>query len=83
MERSCASSWEIFCLPCSATALMILTERVSERNLMPMSYIIVEVVFGLMLRLPSPPQVPVYYSSLFIELCKIDPGSYPRIVSLK
>lgn len=51
-------------------------------NLMPMSYIIVEVLFGFLLQLPSPPQVPIYYFSVFIELCKIDPGSYPRIVSL-
>lgn len=47
-----------------------------------MAYIIVEMLFGFLLRLPSPPCVPVYYSSVFIELCKIDPGSYPRIVSL-
>lgn len=48
---------------------------------MPMSYIIVEVLFGFLLQLPSPPQVPICYASIFIELCKLEPGSYPRIVS--
>lgn len=49
---------------------------------MPMSYIIVEVLFGFLLQLPSAAQVPIYYSSVLIELGKIDPGGYPRIVSL-
>ncbi len=65
----------------SANALKTLTKRVSERNLMPMDYVIVEVVFGVLLQLPSPPQVLVYYSALLIELCKMEPTSYPRIVS--
>jgi hypothetical protein len=65
----------------SASALITLTERVAERNLTPMSYIIVEVLFGFILQLPSPPQVPIYYASVFIELCKSNPDIYPRIVS--
>ena len=70
------------CVCCSAKALITFTERVVEMNVLaPMNYIIVEVLFGFLLQLPSPPQVPVYYSSVFIELSKIDPGSYPRIVS--
>lgn len=68
---------------CSASALITFTERVLEKNLAPMRYIIVEVLFGFLLQLPSPPQVPIYYSSVFIELCRMDPAGYPRIVSLQ
>ena len=40
-----------------------------------------QVLFGLLFHLPSPPQVPVCYGSLLIELCKADPASFPQIVS--
>lgn len=63
-----------------ASALNLLTKRIQDYNLTPMNYIIVEVLFGFILQLPSPPQVPIYYSSVFIELCKTNPETYPRIL---
>lgn len=45
-----------------------------------MEYIITEVLFGYILQLPSSPQVMVYYGSLFIELCKSLPSTFPQIL---
>ncbi len=41
-----------------------------------------QVLFGHLLQLPNPPQVFLFYSSLFIELNKLNPAAYPLIVSL-
>lgn len=41
-----------------------------------------QVLFGFILCLPSPPHPVVYYGSLFIELFKLKPGSYPALVQL-
>lgn len=44
-------------------------------------FLCIQVLFSLLFHLPSPPQVPVCYGSIFIELCKIDPATFPQIVS--
>ena len=68
-------------LSLSASTLTLFAEGSFERTKVPMEYIITEVLFGYILQLPHPPQVVVYYSSIFIELCKSNPAVYPQIVS--
>ena len=66
----------------SASALTAFADSAFERNKLPAEYIITEVLFGYILQLPHPQQVVIYYSSVFIELCKSNPAVYPQIVSL-
>lgn len=40
-----------------------------------------QVIFGELFQLPAPPQIDVMYTALLIELCKLQPGSLPQVVS--
>lgn len=40
-----------------------------------------QLIFGLIFTLPTPPHSLLYYGSLTIELCKLRPATYPVIVS--
>lgn len=62
------------------TALLVFAKGV-DRIRLPGEYIITEVLFGLLFQLPTPPQLPVCYGSLFIELCKADPATFPQILT--
>lgn len=44
---------------------------------------VVQVIFGELFQLPVPPHIDVMYTTLLIELCKLQPGSLPQVVSLK
>lgn len=39
-------------------------------------------IFGELFQLPVPPHIDVMYTTLLIELCKLQPGSLPQVVSL-
>jgi len=39
------------------------------------------VIFGELFQLPTPPHIDVMYTALLIELCKLQPGSLPQVVS--
>lgn len=41
-----------------------------KRALVPISYVILEVIFSHLFHLPEPPTRPIFYGSLLIELCK-------------
>lgn len=41
-----------------------------------------QVIFGELFQLPAPPHIDVMYTTLLIELCKLQPGSLPQVVSL-
>lgn len=41
-----------------------------------------QVIFGELFQLPCPPHIDVMYTTLLIELCKLQPGSLPQVVSL-
>lgn len=41
-----------------------------------------QVIFGELFQLPTPPHIDVMYTTLLIELCKLQPGSLPQVVSL-
>ena len=66
----------------SASALVGFSETCQERLGVCGDYVIVEVLFGHMLRLPRPPQVLIYYSSVLIEMCKNNPAVYPQLVTI-
>jgi len=40
-----------------------------------------QVIFGELFQLPTPPHIDVMYTTLLIELCKLQPGSLPQVVS--
>uniref|UniRef100_A0A2K6SDU8 Nuclear cap-binding protein subunit 1 n=1 Tax=Saimiri boliviensis boliviensis TaxID=39432 RepID=A0A2K6SDU8_SAIBB len=51
------------------------------KNKIPLNYHIVEVIFAELFQLPAPPHIDVMYTTLLIELCKLQPGSLPQVVS--
>uniref|UniRef100_A0A0K0F7J2 Nuclear cap-binding protein subunit 1 n=1 Tax=Strongyloides venezuelensis TaxID=75913 RepID=A0A0K0F7J2_STRVS len=48
----------------------------------PVTYVIVEIIFRLLLTLPESPQIHVFYGSLFIECCKLQPNKMPQVLAL-
>uniref|UniRef100_A0A8C5M3L4 Nuclear cap binding protein subunit 1 n=1 Tax=Leptobrachium leishanense TaxID=445787 RepID=A0A8C5M3L4_9ANUR len=48
------------------------------KNKIPLNYHIVEVIFAELFQLPLPPHIDVMYTTLLIELCKLQPGSLPQ-----
>ena len=60
---------------CSAAALL----RFKEDKI-PLNYMIIETVFAQMFRLPNPPNVEIFYHSLILELCKLQPSTMPIVL---
>lgn len=53
----------------------------SARNKVALEYIIIEVIMGAMFRLPEPEHLFIFYGSLIIELCKLEPSVMPGVVA--
>uniref|UniRef100_A0A5S6QAL4 Nuclear cap-binding protein subunit 1 n=1 Tax=Trichuris muris TaxID=70415 RepID=A0A5S6QAL4_TRIMR len=51
------------------------------RGDVPLSYITLEIIFGLMFRLPKPPRIELFYGCLLIELCKAQVYTIPQVVA--
>ncbi|CAH3163167.1 unnamed protein product [Porites lobata] len=51
------------------------------KSKVPMHYCIIEVVFSEMFRLPNSHHPQIFYGSLIIELCKLQPNSMPGVVA--
>ena len=49
---------------------------------LPYDYMVTEVILGEMFALPTPRHLDVFYGSLILELCKLQPQSFPQVVSI-
>ena len=66
---------------CVCIVLCVCVSIFTDSNCVCAVSTVVQVLFSLLFQLPTPPQVPVCYGALFIELCKADPATFPQIVS--
>jgi len=55
--------------------------NVAAKSKVAIEYIIIEVLFGSMFRLPEPEHLFLFYGSLIIELCKLGPSTMPGVVA--
>lgn len=62
---------------CSAAQLV----GFHAKSRFPYHYMIVEVVFSSLFCLPDPLNIEVFHASLLLELCKLQPGFLPQVVS--
>ena len=56
--------------------------NIHGREKIPLNHMIVECLFGDLFRLPSSPCPPVFYTAIFIELCKLQPSMIPQLLAL-
>ncbi|CAD6184580.1 unnamed protein product [Caenorhabditis auriculariae] len=57
-----------------------LLEYAHEFPSVAMGYMIFEVIFGHLFRLPHSPQPAVFYGALLLELCRLQASTYPQIL---
>lgn len=52
------------------------------KDKVPIGHMVIEVLFGELFRLPSPSYPDVFFTSEFIELCKLLPSALPQVLAL-
>ena len=52
------------------------------REKMPLNHMVVETLLGDLFRLPTSPYPSVFYTALYIELCKLQPSMMPQVLAL-
>ncbi|CAG0888086.1 unnamed protein product [Cyprideis torosa] len=55
--------------------------EVGAQSKVPIEYMVVETVFAHMLRLPHAPRITLFYTSLLIDLCRLQPMVYPQVLA--
>lgn len=63
-------------MTCSSAAHLL---AFPYRASIPLDYCIVEVIFSELFHLPTPRYLEIFYGSLLIELCKLEPGTMPQV----
>lgn len=54
---------------------------IPAKEKVPISHLVTEVMFGELFRLPASDFPEVFFTSVFIELCKLQPSNMPQVVS--
>ncbi|KAK0424623.1 hypothetical protein QR680_008755 [Steinernema hermaphroditum] len=53
----------------------------NKRDVIPLNYVIVECLFAEMMNLPESPAVSLFYGSVLIQLCGLQPGGMPQVLA--
>ncbi|GMT26705.1 hypothetical protein PFISCL1PPCAC_18002, partial [Pristionchus fissidentatus] len=60
-----------------AEALLAYTHRTA----VPLPYVVLETIFGRVFALPDSPQPRIFYGALLIELCRLQPNTFPQVLA--
>lgn len=55
--------------------------NLSNANKIPIEYIIIEVIFGELFNLPKSSHPEICYGSILLDLCKLQPSTFPQAVN--